>query len=113
MNATERAMLEQHLEWLNTDVIPGFERSQQPPSWKAESIRRARQQVANIEWRLSTGKPAPICGWRGLYADHPEDCYYCQYGKNKPSGKPFVRRDPVSETERPAMVTPEDTITTP
>ena len=108
MNDNERAMLEEHLEWLNNDIIPGFERSEQPPSWKAESIRRARQQVANIEWRIATDKPAPICGWKGLYADHPADCHYCNgtrksnnpYGKRgKPRSEPIMTTDTTIDTE--------------
>lgn len=104
MTDKERAMLEQHLEWLLTDVIPGFKRSQQPPSWKAKSIRMAEMQVANIRWRLDTGRDAPECGWKGVYADHPLDCPYCTgtrktnnpYGKR---GKPKIATTTTDDTQ--------------
>lgn len=72
MNATERAMLEQYLEWLLTRVIPGYERRHD-----GESVRQAQQQVDDIRWRLETGKPAPMCGWKKPYREHPDDCGYC------------------------------------
>lgn len=108
MNERERTMLTEHLEWLINDVIPGFERSNLPPGMKAESIRRARQQVTNIEWRLTTGKDAPRCGWKGLYADHPIDCQYCNhtrkpnnpYGKRgKPKTEPIMASDTTNDTD--------------
>ncbi len=82
MNENERAILENQLRWLLEDVIPGFERSQQPPSWKAESISRSEMQVANVRWRLE-GNPAPICGWKNSYRSHPADCHYCKTGKSR------------------------------
>lgn len=68
----EHAMLEQHLTWLKGSVLPGFERRKD-----TESIRRTLRQIDNIEWRIATGKLAPLCGWRKLYREHPEDCAYC------------------------------------
>jgi len=84
VNETERTTLETHLNWLQNEVIPGFEASEQPPSWKAESLRRAHIQVANIKWRLATGNKAPVCGFAGLYSNHDQDrCPQCS-GKPRP-----------------------------
>lgn len=44
--------LHQYLDWLENTVIPGFERSNLPPSWKAESIQRSRQQADEIRQKL-------------------------------------------------------------
>lgn len=100
-------MLEEHLEWLLTDVIPGFQRSNQAPGHKARSIRMAEQQVDNIRWRLETGNDAPICGWKKSYRSHPADCAYCKTGKiqtgfalRKP-GKPDQQVSEVAPTIEP------------
>ncbi len=78
MNDTERTMLTEHLDWLHNDVLPGFERRHD-----TESIRRTLQQIDNIQWRLDTGKPAPMCGWKKPYREHPDDCGYCSMHRKR------------------------------
>lgn len=64
----EREMLINHLDWLNNAVLPGFVRRND-----AESVRRTRQQIADIEYRLETDppRPRPECGWKRSLRDHP------------------------------------------
>lgn len=56
----ERTTLLKQRAWLLNDVIPGFERSRLPPSWKADSIRRTEVQIADIDWRLETDPPRAV-----------------------------------------------------
>lgn len=64
----ERDMLLNHLDWLNNSVLPGFVRRDDN-----ESVRRTRQQIADIEYRLETDppRPRPECGWDRSLREHP------------------------------------------
>ena len=74
----DEMMLRTHLDWLVQDVVPGFARR-----GDEKSIRFAEMQIANIQWRLTTGRDAPSCGWKGLYADHPADCFTCRVNRER------------------------------
>jgi hypothetical protein len=54
--------LRRYLRWLEDDVIPGFQRSEQPSTWKAESIRRATAQAEDIRARLMALGSGAISG---------------------------------------------------
>lgn len=70
-----REELERQIEWLES----AYEQADLPRSWKADSIKRTRQQIDDIRWRLETEPPreAPMCGWTKPYREHPADCPQC------------------------------------
>lgn len=71
----EREFLQHQIEWLRHS-IDKYRASNLPPSWIADSIKRTEAQIADDEWRLSFDPPhpAPICGWRKPFRDHPWPC---------------------------------------
>lgn len=75
---TDEPMLLAHLDWLEGAVLPAYIQRGDD-----KSARFVRQQIANIQWRLTTGQAAPTCGWRGLYANHPADCNVCRINRER------------------------------
>lgn len=77
MNAIE---IEKQMTWLRERVLPGFENSNLPPSWKAESIRNTTQQIDDLEYLMETDPPrrAPQCGWKKSYRLHDANCKRCK-----------------------------------
>jgi hypothetical protein len=87
-----RPELIKQLEWLKDKVLPGFEQSNLPDSWKAESIRRTRQQIDDLEYLMETDPPrkAPQCGWKKSYRLHDTDCKRCSRSEGFEPGETGV-----------------------
>lgn len=68
---TDNEFLTFRVLWLEECIVL-FEASNQPTSWKRDSIKRTHQQIADIQWRLECDppRPAPSCGWKKPFADH-------------------------------------------
>jgi len=75
---TEREMLEGKVAWLRQTIID-YENTplnRLPISWRNDSIKRTLAQIADVEWRLSfePPHPAPLCGCKTSYSEHPWPC---------------------------------------